>query len=162
MSEKPEWFKITEDDVSPTENPSKKSFLKVLAVTLPLLVAGVVAVNANGDSDSKVSQTEENATSVTTVSNESTEAAQSSAIISTATVSKSVGVPLPTAPNGGDEDGHQGFRPDHDDDDDDFEGFRPDHDDDEDDDGHEKRERHHEGRRTAPTIPQPGTTSTIN
>ncbi len=167
MSEKPEWFKITEEDEKPIEKSSKKGLLTVFSVALPLVIAGAVAVNANDEKQSGSAPTEEIVTTASTmVSDQSAGLVQTAAVVGNTPVAKSVGVPLPTAPNGGEKDGHDGLRPDHDDDDD-FEGFRPDHDDeddedDDDDDDHEKRKRHHEGRGTAPTIPQPGTTTTKN
>ena len=51
MSEKPEWFQITESDEKPEAKKSKRSFLKIAAVALPLVVVGAVAVGANGEED---------------------------------------------------------------------------------------------------------------
>ena len=51
MSEKPEWFQITEGDEKPEVKKSKKGFLKIAAVALPLVVVGAVAVGANGEED---------------------------------------------------------------------------------------------------------------
>lgn len=51
MSEKPEWFQITEGDEKPDVKKSKSGFLKIAAVALPLVVVGAVAVGANGEED---------------------------------------------------------------------------------------------------------------
>jgi hypothetical protein len=51
MSEKPEWFQITEGDEKPEAKQRKRGFLKIAAVALPLVVVGAVAVGANGEED---------------------------------------------------------------------------------------------------------------
>lgn len=51
MSEKPEWFQITEGDEKPEAKKSKRGFLMIAAVALPLVVVGAVAVGANGEED---------------------------------------------------------------------------------------------------------------
>ena len=51
MSEKPEWFQITEGDEKPEVKKNKRGFLKIAAVALPFVVVGAVAVGANGEED---------------------------------------------------------------------------------------------------------------
>jgi hypothetical protein len=174
MSEKPEWFQITEGDDKPAEPKSKSSRLKIVAIALPLIVVGAFAVGANGDEDDEVapqissstmastsnsdaSSTSENTKKVTAaiVSNpqkqNSMNVAKSvSAPASTAPVKPGIGVPAPSI--NGKEDDHDGF----------FGG-------DDEDEGseHEGRERHkergeHENRGAAPKIPQSGSSTTKN
>jgi hypothetical protein len=72
MTEKPDWFKISEADQKPSElAPRPKNHLfRIAAVAVPLVLVGAIAVGANGEAE------EENAppidTTLTTSSNTST------------------------------------------------------------------------------------------
>jgi hypothetical protein len=120
MSEKPEWFQITEGDEKPEVKRSKRGFLKIAAVALPLVVVGAVAVGANGEEDdapqfspaitSNASTSNATSqTSATTFSKASTTSPKISTISNPSNTSPknpSIGV---QPPKGGEDDDHEGF-----------------------------------------------------
>ena len=127
MSEKPEWFQITEGDEKPEVKKSKRGFLKITAVALPLVVVGAFAVAANGGEDdapqfSPTITTSSAASSstngvVTQNSNKVINASSSNSKTSpvVATVSNP-SAPTPTKPSigvqppkGGGDESHEGF-----------------------------------------------------
>ena len=169
MSEKPEWFELSESDQQP-EAPrakSNKRLLKVALFTAPLLLVGGAMVFAEGEGDDDDRPNIDTTITSTNAGSAGTSAATASDQKSTGNsvvnpvpaapaapaAKKGVGVAAPGTNKGpGDDDGdHQGF----------FGG-------DDDDEGreHEGREGghhergEHEGRGgTAPTIPKTGTTT---
>ena len=171
MSEKPEWFEMTEGEQKPAEVAAKsnKRLLKLALFTAPLVLVGgaMVFADGNGPDDapninttipsstsSAIAANTAISTSTKTVASKSITAKQSSDRSSTsiapsspnANPSKGTGI---QAPSGNGDDGHEGFG-----------GEREHH------EGGE-REHHeggeHEGRNgTAPTIPKTGTIATKN
>ena len=141
MSEKPEWFQITEGDEKPEVKKSKRSFLKITAVALPLVVVGAVAVGANGEEDDApqfsptiTSSNSTAQTNVTTISKASIISPKVSTISNPNTTSPvnpaNPGIGVQPPKNGGDDD-HEGFEG--------GENQRFDG------DNHENREHHREG-----------------
>jgi hypothetical protein len=126
MSEKPEWFQITEGDEKPEAKKSKRSFLKIAAVALPLVVVGAVAVGANGEEDDAPqfsptitsNASTNNATSQTSATTIS-EASVNSPKISTISNPSKTSLANPASPakpgigvqppKGGGDDDHEGF-----------------------------------------------------
>ena len=144
MSEKPEWFQITEGDKKPEVKKSKKGFLKFAAVALPLVVVGAVAVGANGEEDDAP---DFSPTITSNVSTDNAAAQTSTATISQASINSpkvstisnpnnmspvnpaNPGIGIQPPKGGGDED-HEDFE------DEDHQRF--------DGDNHENREHHRE------------------
>jgi len=139
MSEKPEWFQITEDEQSTLEpKAEKRNLFKILAVSLPLVIAGAVLVGATGEADDDEnapainttipSSTSSNTSNASTESSNTDAGSNSAIVVSTITTSKSAGVSNPAAPNSnapsvgkvgvgvpmptgkGDDDGREGHR----------------------------------------------------
>ena len=123
MSEKPEWFQITEGDEKPEVKKNKRGFLKIAAVALPLVVVGAVAVGANGEEDdapqfsptitSNASTSNATSqTSATTISKASVNSPKVSTISNPSNTSLAapakpgIGV---QPPKGGGDDDHEGF-----------------------------------------------------
>ena len=112
MSEKPEWFQITEGDEKPEVKKSKRGFLKIAVVALPLVVVGAVAVGANGEEDD-APQLSPTITSNASTGNETAQA--SATTISKASVNSpkvstisNPGIGI-QPPKGGGDDDHEGF-----------------------------------------------------
>ncbi|MBU6263615.1 MAG: hypothetical protein KGM39_02435 [Actinomycetales bacterium] len=123
MSEKPEWFQITEGDEKPEAKKSKRGFLKIAAVALPLVVVGAVAVGANGEEDHvpKFSPTITSNTSTSNLTSQASATTTSKVSINSTTVS-TISNPSTTSPanpgkpgigvqppKGGGDDDHEGF-----------------------------------------------------
>lgn len=164
MSEKPEWFQLTDGDQKPepTTARASKRFVKVAAFTAPLLLVGGAMVFADGhdeDERPKIDTTISTSTSQGSNNSESQSTPQikkastsnngvisNQAINSPSSAPKSPGI---SAPSGNGDDDHEGFG-----------GEREHHDGVE----REHRERGEHGDRNgqAPTIPKSGTSTTKN
>lgn len=125
MSEKPEWFKITEGDQASTQNEFPKvakprnGRFKVAVLAVPLLAVGAFAVAAHGGEDDapalpKLSAIS-NSTSVATTTPAVTHTANFSSTKKVTRVSSSLtkspakpGIGI-QPPKGGGDDGHEGF-----------------------------------------------------
>lgn len=168
MSEKPEWFKLTEGDEKPEIAPvsSSKRFAKLALFTLPLMLVGGAMVFADGEEgddrpniDTTITSTVSTASAVANseapkhnvnavkISQPST-AVVSAPSVAAPNANKGLGVPAPSANREDEDDAHEGF------------GEEREH--------REGREReHHERDRDgrngiAPTIPQSGSSTTKN
>jgi hypothetical protein len=176
MSEKPEWFKLTDEEQPPASaNPKVgKRFAKVALLTVPLVLAGGAMVFADGEDDDRpnidTTMTSTNSTSgvaaMTSSANEigssgntkstgvSVKAEQviapSTKAIANPGSQKGVGVPAPSGNKGDDDGDHQGFFGG---DDDEHEGREG---------SHHERGEHSDRKGVAPTIPKSGTTTTKN
>ena len=127
MSDKPEWFELSESDQQP-EAPrfkSNKRILKIALVTAPLLLVGGAIVFAAGEGDdddrpnidTTISSTNNGSNQISN-SASSSGSTEKTIAISNKTVAKpaqkpskihkGVGVPAPKA-NNDEEDDHQGF-----------------------------------------------------
>ena len=168
MSEKPEWFKLTEGEENPeiaTVNTGKR-FAMLALFTLPLMLVGGAMVFANGDEgddrpniDTTITST---VSTASTVANSEAPKHNANAVkistptaavvnateIATPNANKGAGVPAPSANRGDDDGEHEGLS-----------------------DGREHRDggerehhdRNQEGRNgTAPTIPQSGASTKKN
>jgi hypothetical protein len=141
MSEKPEWFQITEGDEKPEAKKSKRGFLKIAAVALPLVVVGAVAVGANGEEDD-ASQFSPKITSNASTSNATAQTGTTSIAKSSNTASNSPKVSTISNPSTGVQPPKGGG-------DDDHEGFEGGENKRFDGDNHEGREHHREGAFTS-------------
>jgi hypothetical protein len=168
MSEKPEWFEITEGDQKPAEIKPKRSLLKIAAVALPLVVVGTFAVGANGEEDDapnvphSIESTNSSSSNAST-QNDNTSVAESPKTSTPSTKVTAVTNPITSTP----EKPGIGVQPPKGDGDDDHEGFEGGEHKRFDGDNHEGREHHREGgeregRASAPKIPQPGTSTSKN
>ena len=182
MSEKPDWFKLTEEESS-TELPSPKvsrRFAKLALLTVPLVLAGGAMVFAEGEDDDRpnidttitstaIGSGEVSNSTTSNVSGKSSNLNSASNTVATEQViansNKSVANPAPAAPGAQKGAGVPAPSGNKGDDDGDHQGFFGGDDDDE----HEGRERshhergEHEGRNgAAPTIPKSGTTTSKN
>jgi hypothetical protein len=164
MSEKPEWFEITEGDQKPNQSElprvkkSRNSRLKIALLAVPLLAVGTFAVAAHGGEDDAPALPKLSAASNSTAVATTTPAVVHTAKVSSTKKVKSISNTQSTAPSNpgvgikapsGNAENHN-------------EGFGDDNR--EHNDGHE---HHHEdgdreGRSNAPKIPQAGTSAAKN
>jgi hypothetical protein len=164
MSEKPEWFEITEDDQKPNQNElprvmkSRNSRLKVALIAVPVLAVGTFAVAAHGGEDDAPALPKLSAASNSTAVATTTPAVTHTAKVSSTKEVKNVSntqAKAPSnpgsgikAPSGNGENHNEGFGDDNS----------------EHKDGHEHHHEDgdHEGRSNAPKIPQSGSSTTKN
>lgn len=168
MSEKPEWFEMTEGDQKPEpiRTVASKRLIKIAAFTAPLLLVGGAMVFADGHEEEErpninttIPSTASNATTSSSASTNSVASksisAQQSSDKTTTPISPNSPKAIPSkgpgiqAPSGNGDDDHEGF------------GGEREHREGGEREHHERGE--HEGRNgTAPTIPKTGTTATKN
>lgn len=160
MSEKPEWFEMTEGDQmpEPIRTSASKRFIKVAAFTAPLLLVGGAMVFADGHEEDERPNIDTTISTSTTATQSSTNSAgevnpeikvannSAKPVNAPAIAPKSPGL---SAPSAKDDDDHEGF------------GEEREHNDGEERE-HRERGEHHDRRGPAPTIPQSGTSTTKN
>lgn len=164
MSEKPEWFQLTDGDQKPEPEAKRasKRFVKIAAFTAPLLLVGGAMVFADGEeSDDRpnINTTLSSGTGTTAsvssdehptesapavqISNPKTAAVNAPSAASPSSIaSKGPGIQAPSGQGGDDHDGFSGER--------------------EHREGGEREHHDRERNGTAPTIPQSGTSTTKN
>jgi hypothetical protein len=162
MSEKPEWFQLTDGDQKPEPEARRasKRFVKIAAFTAPLLLVGGAMVFADGHDEEEqpnIDTTISTSTSTSTVSDATTNsnAVASKSTFANPSASKSAGVVAPGTQQGPGDGDHEGFFGDGDGDHQRPEpngSERP----------HRERGEHGDRNGTAPTIPQSGTSTTKN